>query len=308
MAKKKPYRYILYLACRAAAGIFYLLPRECALGLARILARLGYLVISRQRTKTLRHLDLAFGKEKTRAQKEAVARKVFEHSAMTAAEVLQFPKLNAKKIEKIVDLGNALEVYRSLLSEGRGLISITAHIGNWELLAGVFGLLGFRGAVLARRIYYEPYNQWIVGLRQSLHVPTLYRDQSSKEILKRLARSEIIGLLPDQDVESLKGIFVPFFGRPAYTPVAPVRLALASQSPMICNFLIRKPDGSYRMILGDVIRPAVQSSREEAIEKYTTQWMANFEKVIREYPEQWAWMHNRWKTRVPVEEVTGVIQ
>jgi len=308
VAKKKPYRFILYLIGRAAAGIFYLLPRAWALGFARFLACVGYAVISRQRSKTLQHLELAFGKEKSWAEKETVARKVFEHFAMTAAEVLQFSKLTPKKIKKIVDFENALQVYESLLSEGRGLISITAHIGNWELLAGVFGLLGFHGAVLARRLYYEPYNQWIVGLRQSLHVPTLYRDQSSKEILKLLRRNEIIGLLPDQDIESLKGIFVPFFGRPAYTPVAPVRLALASQAPMVCNFLIRRPDGTYRMILGDVIRPVVKSSRAEAIEEYTAQWMANFEKVIREYPEQWAWMHNRWKTQAPVEEVTGVIQ
>ncbi len=308
MAKKKPYRFVLYLVCRIGAGFVYLLPRLWALEFARRLGRLGFRAVIRQREKTLQNLEQAFGEEKSQAEKEALARKVFEHLAMTAAEVLQFPKLDRKKIEKIVEIGNAVEVYKSLLSEGKGLISVTAHIGNWELLAGTFFFKEFRGAVLGRRLYYEPYNRWLVGLRRSLNVRKNYRDQSSKDILKLLARNEIIGLLPDQDIESLKGIFVPFFGRPAYTPAAPVRLALASGAPIICNFLIRKPDGNYRIILGDIIRPVVKSTREEAIEEYTAQWMGNFEKVIRKYPEQWAWMHNRWKTQPKMEQVTGVIE
>ena len=301
MAKKKPYRFALYLICRAAAGLFFLLPRSFALGTARCLGRLAYRVVSRQRKKTLDTLRRAFGSEKSETQIEALAVSVFEHLAMTAAEILQFPKLDWKKIERFVDLGVAIEVYRRLLEEGKGLISVTAHIGNWELLAGIFGLKGFQGAVLARRLYYEPYNRWIVGLRRSLNVPTIYRDKSSRDILKLLSRNEIVGLLPDQDIDSLKGVFVDFFGRPAYTPVAPVRLALASGAPILPNFLIWDKKDRYRLVLGNVIWPKMKTTREEAVLEYTQQWMQSFEKIIREYPDQWAWMHNRWKTQPRLE-------
>ncbi len=297
MAKKKPYRFVLYLVARLAAGIVYLLPRKVALFCARGLGSLAYLIVSRQRNKTLENLRRVFGEEKSEAEIRQIARKVFEHLAMTFAEVLQFPKLTPEKIGRLVDSREAGEVYKTLLAEGKGLIAMTAHIGNWELLAGIFGTKGFSGAVLARRIYYEPYNRWIVGLRQSLKVPTLYRDDASREILKLLAKNQIIGLLPDQDISSLKGVFVPFLGKPAYTPVAPVRLALTSGAPMLPNFLIRLENGNYKLIVGDVLRPEIKTTREEAVEEYTRAWMKSFETIIRRYPEQWAWMHNRWKTQ-----------
>jgi len=216
--------------------------------------------------------------------------------AETAAEFLQFSRLDDRKISAFVETQEAERIYRELLAEGHGLISLTAHIGNWELLAGIFGCKGFGGAVLGRRIYYEPYNRWAVGLRQALGVTTIYRDQSPKELLKRLAQSEIIGILPDQDIESLKGVFVDFFGRPAYTPVAPVKLALASGAPILPNFLIRVKGDRYKIVLGEVIRPRRDLKREEAVERYTASWMRACEAVIRQYPEQWAWMHDRWKT------------
>jgi KDO2-lipid IV(A) lauroyltransferase len=303
VAKKKAYRFVLYLFCRMGAAIFFMLPRIPALSFAKVLGRIAYGIVARHREKTLENLRHAFGREKSEREIQSLGRQVFEHLAMTAAEVLQFPKLDRRKVERLVDAREAVRIYETLLAEGKGLISITAHIGNWELLAGIFGLLGFQGAVLARRIYYEPYNRWIVSLRRSLHVPTLYRDQSGKEILKLLARNEIVGLLPDQDIDSLKGVYVPFFGRPAYTPIAPVRLALASGAPIVPNFLIREQGGQYRIVLEEVIRPEVRTTREEAVREYTGQWMRSFENVIRQYPEQWAWMHHRWKTQ-PSEKTT----
>ncbi len=295
MAKQKPYRFVLYLLFRGLSSVIYVLPRSIAMAFARGAGRLGFAVISRQRNKALESLGLAYGGEKTPAEIRKIAAAVFENMAMTGVEVLQFSKLTPVKLAKIVDAGEAFKRYDQLLAENKGLISLTAHIGNWELLAGVFGMKDYRGGVLARRLYYEPYNQWIVGLRQSLKVPTIYRDESSREILKLLAKNEIVGLLPDQDIDSLKGIFVPFFGRPAYTPVAPARLSLASGAPMVPNFLIRIPGNRYKIVMGEVIRP-LDLPREDAVKQMTGEWMRQFEKVIRQYPEQWAWMHNRWKT------------
>lgn len=298
MAKKKPYRFPLYLLARTAAWIFSLLPRTAALYAAKMLGGLSFSFVARQREKALAHLRMIFAKEKTEAEIQSIARQVFENMAMTSAELLQFPKMNAEKAAEITDSAEAVKIYDKLLALGKGLISMTAHIGNWELLAGIFGLKGYKGLVLARKIYYEPYNNWIVGLRNAVKVPTLYRDDSSREILKRLAAGEIVGLLPDQDIDSLKGVFVPFFGKPAYTPVAPVRIALSTGAPMLPNFLIRQDVTRYKLVVGQPIFTESYKNigREEAVQKMTENWMSQFEKVIREYPGQWAWMHNRWKT------------
>jgi len=301
MAKKKPYRFVVYLIARAAAFILMLLPRPLALALAKAAGHLSFLLVSRQREKALKSLRLAFGKEKSEKEIRAIARGVFQNFAQTAVEILRLPGLSRERLAGLVDLGEAVKVYESLLAEGKGLIAITAHIGNWELLAGAFGLMGFRGAVIARKIYYEPYNNWIVGLRQSIGVPTIYREGASREILKVLGRGEIIGMLPDQDIDSLRGVFVDFFGRPAYTPVAPVRLALQFGTPILPNFLIRQKDGRYKVILGEVIRTSHGDRSESAVKEATAKWMRSFEEVIRQYPDQWGWMHDRWKTQQKVE-------
>jgi Kdo2-lipid IVA lauroyltransferase/acyltransferase len=303
VAKKKPYRIFLYLFLRVVAGLVYILPRPIALGLARNLSHFAYGFIHRQREKTIENLRRAFSSEKSEQEIQAIAKKVFENFALTGVEILQAPKFNRETFLEIVDGADEVcAVYDSILAEGKGLLSITAHIGNWELLGGFVAFSGYPLSVLARRIYYEPYNKWIVGIRSGLKMKTIYRDDSSRQILKILERNEIVGLLPDQDMDRLKGIFVPFFGRPAYTAIAPVRLSITSGAPILPNFLVRTKGDRYRVLMGKPIRPIPGVSRDEAVQRMTEDWMSQFEKVIREYPEQWGWMHNRWKTQIADKE------
>ena len=126
---------------------------------------------------------------------------------------------------------------------------------------------------------------------------TLYRDEPPKEVLKRLKRNEIIGILPDQDIDSLPGIYVDFLGRPAYAIVAPAKIALASGAPILPNFMVFRDGGGYQLVLGEVIRPTPGLGREEAVREMTVRWMRSCESVILRFPEQWAWMHPRWKTQ-----------
>ena len=178
---------------------------------------------------------------------------------------------------------------------------MTAHIGNWELLAGMLGIKGYRGAVVAREVRDAPYGQWIKRLRQSLNVRTIDRVDGARDILECLRRNEIVGLLPDQDIDSLRGIFVPYFGRMAYTPMAPARLSLASGAPILTNFVVREPGDRYSWKMGKVMDPADYRNHQDAVHRMTVEWMATFEALIRQYREQWAWMHDRWKTQ-PVRE------
>lgn len=297
MAKEKPYRFILYLLARAFAAILSLLPRAVLLGLARCGGHLTFYTVARQRHKTLEHLRLAYGPLKSEKEIRKIASKVFENLALIAADVLQFPKWSRKKILEMVDYNRVPRIYDALFKEGKGLISITAHLGNWELLAAAFSVLGYEGAVLARRIYYEPYNRWIQNLRAAQSkFQVIYRDESVKEVLKVLKRNQLVGMLPDQDVDSVHGIFVPFFGRPAYTPVAPARIAYASGAPILPNFLVRIPGNRYQVVAGEVIRPNLEAPRDQEVERMTCEWSRQYEEMIRKYPEQWAWMHPRWKT------------
>jgi len=297
VAKRRYYRSPLYFAARTAAALAGLLPRSWAAAFAAAAGKAAFVLARRHRQQALENLRRVYGAEKSEQQIRGLAGKVFENLAETAVELLGFPKLRREDLNHRVETGDAFRIYDDLLSEGKGLISVTAHLGNWELLAGVFGLKGYPGAVLARRIYDDRYNRWIVGLRASVNVSTIDRDRSAREIVRLLKKNAIVGLLPDQDLDGLRGIFVPFFGHPAYTPAAPVKISLATGAPIVSNFLIRLPDRRHRLVIGKVIRPHIATTREEAIDRYTSEWMQDFERMIRQYPEQWAWMHNRWKTR-----------
>ncbi len=303
MAKQRWYRFPLYLLVRAGAGLLWILPRKVLLFLAEGMGDLGFFLVPRQRKKTIRHLTRVYGKEKSAAEIRKLARAVFRNFTVCAVEILQFSKLNAEKVLKIVHADEALRIYRKILEEGRGLIVLTPHLGNWELLAAVCCLSGLPGTVVARRIYYEPYNQWITGLRKAVKAETLYRESASREVLKRLAANGVIGILPDQDIDSLRGIFVDYFGIPAYTPVAPVRLSITTGAPMVTSFLVRTSWDGYTLKIGNVYRPGDdQEDRDRVVRKYTELWMRDFESMIRQYPEQWGWMHDRWKTR-PEQEL-----
>jgi len=297
MAKSKLYRYPLYLLARSLAFVFSIFPRGMLLSLAGLLGRLAYYLVPRHRESALQHLRSAYGNTKTEADYRLIARRVFENLAKTSVEILLFPKFSSAEVESFTDTGDAYKVYSDLLAEGKGLLGITSHMGNWELLAGIFTLKGYKGRAIARRLRYEPYNKWIESLRRSIGVETVYRGDSPKQILKILKDGYIIGMLPDQDIDSLRGVFVNFFGRPAYTTIAPAKLAIATGSPIIVNFLIRQPGNKYKIVIGDIIRPDAKLPREEAVVLYTRRWMESCEKIIREYPDQWGWMHNRWKTK-----------
>ncbi|HOW58481.1 MAG TPA: lysophospholipid acyltransferase family protein [Candidatus Omnitrophota bacterium] len=296
MAKHKPYRYPLYLLTRLGAFLLLMLPRAFALALANGIGYLGYVFVARQREKILKNLQFAYGETKSFKEIKEIGCRVMGHMLQTAVDFLRFARLSREKAAQFVEVGEAYALCKDILQEGKGLIIMTAHMGNWELLAGMFGLQGFQGAVVGRRIYYEPYNQWIVGLRASVGVQTIYSHEAVRKIRDHLRRNEIVGILPDQDIDNIKGIFVDFFGKPAYTPMAPVKFALATGTPILPAFLVRLKGNRYRLLLGQLIRPKIDGDREAAIRKYTEAWMASFEEVIRQYPDQWGWMHDRWKT------------
>lgn len=298
--KYKPYRYLLYLGLCLVQAVFLWIPQGAAAVLARRLGEAAFLLARRERRKTLQHLTGALGHEKSPREIEELGRRVFIHFALTAAEVLRFPRLDRETIDRWVDKGNGLETFDRVLSEGRGAILLTAHLGNWELMGALFMLYGYPGVVVGKRIYYDKFNQALLDLRKKVTLRTIYQDASPRELLKVLHENQILGILADQDVDRLEGIFVPFFGRPAYTLTSPVKLALATGAPLIPAFVVRTGD-RYRLIVEEPIRVEMKGTREETLQEYTARWSRVIEEKIRAYPDQWAWMHPRWKTQ-PAED------
>lgn len=297
MAKKRPYRFVLYLWLELIRRIVLVLPRPVCYLLAAGIGKLVYGILSSERERTTRNLKFAFKNEKSDTEIRSIASRTFVHLAHSAVDVFRFPELNHERLTRLVHCEeDAFAKLNRALARGKGFIGLSAHIGNWELAAAYVFLSGYSGKVVGRRIYYEPFNRVLVSLRRSASTETIYRDEASREILYELKQNHVVGIVPDQDMAGLDGIFVPFFGKEAWTPTAPARLALASEAAVVPMFMIHEGTG-YRFFVEDPILPVRLGSKDESVRAITEAWSAVVEQYIRRYPDQWVWMHDRWKTR-----------
>ena len=224
------------------------------------------------------------------------AEKVFINMAKNGAEWIKLLSMKPKDLDQLVTEFEGSEYLDEYVASGKGGIFLASHFGNWELMAAILSFKGYGGSVIARRIYFHKYDKIITGIRNRFGVKVFYRDGSLKKILRFLGGGDFLGILADQDVDSVEGVFVDFFNKPAYTPTAPVKIAMVSKSDLIPIFLVRKPDNTHKLIVEKPIKVFVEGDKESAVKNYTQKWSYILEGYIKRYPEQWVWIHERWKT------------
>lgn len=288
-------RYYLYYLGKAAAFKFYILPLNVGLYIGKLLGALAFCILARYRNVTIENLQAAFGKEKTKNEIRGIAKRVFENLAKNTVELVNFPKINKDNIKKLVQVEN-IDRLNKAFELGKGVIILTSHFGNWELVGVTLRLWGYQGVVIVRRIYFDKYDKYLNRLRKVHDVDIIYRDESPKRMLRVLKENKIVGVLADQDVDSVDGVFVNFFGRPAYTPIGPVALAKASGAALVPTFIIRR-NGKHTLVIEEPIKLADTGDKEKDIATNTQAWSNVVESYIRRYPDQWVWMHRRWKTQ-----------
>lgn len=290
--------YVYYFAC--IAGFFVaIIPLRVGLFLAGLAGRVLYLVLKKERKTTLGNLRDAFP-EKSGREIEGIAKRVFVNLCKNAVEWLNIYKLTKKNLEAWIT-SEGFEKIEEAYSKGNGVLILASHFGNWELSSFCFTLKGHKCTAIARRIYFDRYNNFIRKMRASKNLNVVYRDESPKKFLKVLKKNEVLGILADQDMDSVDGVFVDFFGKPAYTAKAPVTIAMASKAPLIPLFVIRGPK-KHRLVIEDPIEIEIKATKEETVKHNTQKWTRVLESYARKYPDNWVWMHKRWKTKPPAEK------
>ncbi len=291
--KKKFYRDVFVVLLLAARRVFLFLPYRAGVSFGGALGRVTFYLLPREKKKALAHLTFAFGKEKSEKEIRALGGKVFEHYGKTLAELALLDKL-IPHFEDYVTTEGYEHLDRGLKA-GKGIIITTAHFGNWEIMGGYSALKKYPLTVIAKRIYFEKYDRLLVAAREKMKVKTIYRDASVRAMLGVLKSNGILGFVVDQDVDFADGVFVDFFGRPAYTAVAPVRFAMTTGAPIVPAFVVRKGAGHHIIVESPV--ELVRTGDDEAdILANTQKWVRIQEQYIRKYPEMWVWNHKRWKT------------
>ncbi|MDD4956483.1 MAG: lysophospholipid acyltransferase family protein [Candidatus Omnitrophica bacterium] len=297
--KIKYRRYYIYYLAKTLFFLLALLPLRAGMALAAALGRLVFRLLPGYAKTTVANLDAAFPGNGDRNRK--IAENVFRNVAMNGVEWVKLLFSRVSVIDSMVTEVSGREHLDSVLAGGRGALIITFHFGNWELAGLYLAHIGYNGSLVARKVYFYKYNKFLEKMRARYNAKVIYRDESPKKMLGALHRGEVVGIVPDQDVDSVNGVFVDYFGRKAYTPVAPVKIAMAVGTGIVPVFVIRKKDNTHRVVIEEPIYPVKGDDVDGNIRRYTEEWTSLLERYVREYPEQWVWMHKRWKTR-PEEE------
>jgi KDO2-lipid IV(A) lauroyltransferase len=270
--------------------------------IAGLAASLGWYRARGTRRLTLEHLALAFP-EKTAAEREAIGKACLVHLGWLAAEAITVHRSGPPLEEYVTFAPGSEEVLRRTHAEGRGLVAISGHIGHWELAAQRLVRAGIPSAAIARTGPDPKVDALLNSFRAGNDVEILLRDApaTARAMIRALKSGKLLGLLTDQDTR-VQGVFVPFFGRLAFTPRAPGDLALRFKAPVIVIWNCRRgprPGDGHELHVVQVPYDAEAADREAESVRITAESTAIMERAIRAHPVEWVWMHERWKTRPP---------
>lgn len=268
------------------------LPLRLAQFLGRQLGRLAFHVVRRERNKALRHIGIAFP-EWSASQKRNTIKAMFRHFGMSVFELAWLPNMTAELRATTTDI-EGIDRILETLDSGRGVIMFTAHCGNWEWLSYVMGTFGRPVSVLHRERDQPEMNRYIIELRAKAGVRTIGRGTSSsaKEMLQTLKQGGMLAFVIDQNLRT-ESVKVPFFGVPARTPVGPVKFAIKTEAMISVSYIHRMPDGRHHARFLEPFQAKKGDDPVELAAKIT----ALYEEQIRRHPEQWVWMHDRWRER-----------
>ncbi len=271
------------------------LPRRTGLSLFTLLGMFSYRCYRKDRVRAHENIALAFpGTPPVVA--EAIARGMFKSMGKNALDTLRLTRRTKQQVLESCLVSGEENLLRPL-ARGKGVLAIGGHIGCWELLGACLSAKGYKVSVIARKLSNKMLNRMLIELRRRHGVESLHRGNTAVSGYRVLKRGEVLGMLVDQNI-NIDGIMVPFFGRPAWTPIGPAVFALRSGAAVVPMAIHMQPGGIHHIkILPEIEHPPEDLPEEERRAVLTENITAAIEKFVRLYPQQWVWFHDRWRVR-----------
>lgn len=288
-----------YLAVTGLLRFLGCLPHSITRGVCAVLAMLCYWFWPRLRRVGLFNLRLAFP-EWEESRRRRVLSGLFRGFGRMLADFSHFPHLNRNNIEKLI-IYDGFENFARARELGKGVLFLTAHFGNWELSSFAHGLYGYPLNFLVRELDNPLLDALINRYRCLSGGRAIEKRESAREILRAFQRGEAVGILFDQNMLVSEGVFVDFFGKPACTTSAPARLARKLGVPIVLGLVIWDDKLKKYRLRFDSVEWIKCDDPEEEILANTANFTRRLEDYVRRYPDQWLWVHRRWKTRPPGE-------
>src|SRR6266536_1572372 len=294
-------RKLEYAAAWPFIKILGLMPRPLARAFAIGLGRAVYLLHYRLRQVGIRNLKMALP-QKSADQRARILRGVFTSLGRQLAELCQFPKYTPENVEDVV-VYDGLENYERAYARGKGVLFLTAHFGGWELSAFAHSLHGHWLHVVMRPMDNEYLDRLLQHYRTMHGNKTVPKDDFVRGLLAAMKAGETVGILMDTNMTPPQGVFVDFFGIPACTASGLARIALRTGAAVVPGFLLwEESERRYVLRFGEELDVVRTADHEQDAVTNTAAFTAAIERYVRQYPDQWLWMHRRWKTRPLGEE------
>lgn len=299
-ARWSPMAILEWALVISLAKIFAWLPESAAYALGEGAGRLAFRLDRRHRTITVENLTRAFPGEYSPGEVEALARAVFENLGRTAVDVARSDRLLGERNADAVQI-DGLDWMLEARRRGKGVLFITAHFGPWELLPLIHALHVGPIHVVARPLDNPRLDDLLTALRERGGNRVIRKRDAVQAILQVLRRGETVGILIDQHITEREGVVVPFFGQPASTAFAPALIAMRSGAAVLPVAIIREGRGRYRVLIADEVPVRRSGDFKADLAENTARFTAAIEAFVRKHPDQWFWVHRRWKTRQPLD-------
>ncbi|MBV8782029.1 MAG: lysophospholipid acyltransferase family protein [Phycisphaerae bacterium] len=286
-----------YIGLRVVSMTMHSWPVNMNLRAARLLGDLMWHFDRRHRERALGNLRRSFP-DMPEPRRQELARRSMQQLFMLFVEVLFTTRLmRIDTFARYVDLSKFSDVLRMLLKRDAGLIMLTGHYGNWEVLGYALATLGFEQTSIARPLDNKYVNHWLLGVRERKGQRIIDKKGATTEVTAVLEDHGAVGIIADQNAGP-KGMFVDFFGRKASTYKSIALLAMQFKVPVVIGYARRRED-CFRFTIGvqDVIYPADWEQQDDPMRYITQRYTKAIEDFVRDDPGQYLWIHRRWKTR-----------
>jgi len=289
--------YIVYLLLKVFSFFINLLPEGFALWVGRRLGMMIYYLDWEHRKVALQNLSLAFGQEKSVSEILGIARRTFQNLGMMTIEFFRIPKMDAEMFKERVKIEGLEEALR-LLDKKKGVLLLIGHFGNWELMGLVAKVIGNPVIVIAKPMKKNRWvDQFITKVRNASGLEVISSVKASRKVMKALSQNRLVGILIDQRAKRSEGIWADFFGRKAPTTPSLAVLAMKTGAPVLPVFMVRNGFRKHCLLIKEPLELIHTGDIKKDVEANTQLFNHTLESMIRQYPDQWFWVHRRWERK-----------
>ncbi len=272
------------------------LPRGASRRVGAALGAVTWWVLPKLRRAGLRNLELAYP-DMAPADREQLLRREFRYLGWQLGEFSQMPRYTRENTRDLIRY-EGLDHYLKARERGQGVLIVTGHLGAWELSSFWHSLMGYPMTMVIRRLDNPRVDKLVNDIRCLHGNRVVHKDDFARGLLQAMRRGDTVGILMDTNMTPPQGVFVPFFGVPACTASGLARVAMRTGAAVLPGFLVwDAEEQKYVLHFGEEIALAATGDDEQDVLTNTAQFTAAIEGFIRRYPDQWLWVHRRWKTR-----------